>query len=503
MAFRAPEHRGAEYSPVAAALAADRVGVPSVLSFVLSGVAPATVVAGVVTSLFAVTGLTAIPAAFVVVAAVLAVFAVGYVAMARHLRNAGVFYAYIGAGLSPVAGVPSAMIAVVAYNLLQVGLYGAFGVSAAGLLADKLDWHASWWVWSLIAWAAVAVLGQQRVDFNGRVAAVLGAAEILVVVILTIAGLSHPAGGSVDFSTLNPANLAHDGVGALLATAVLGYVGFESSAVFAEESKQGSRTVALATYSSLGLIVVLYALASWALPVHYGVDQVATVAQQQGPGMLFSLAGDTLANVANVLFLSSLFAAMVAFHNTAARYSFALGRDRVFPAALQRTSRGGAPSVASAVQSVFGLAVIGLYAAAGWDPFVQLFFWLGTTGGVGILLLLAITSVSTVVFFLRDPRGEPTATRLVAPAAAGVALVVMSWLAIHNYATLLGVAPGSKAAFWLPASYAIAALLGLVLVLAIRATRPAQYAALNATSRYAVTLTHTDPSGVPTGNTYR
>jgi amino acid transporter len=64
---------------------------------------------GVVTTLYAVTGLSAIGAAFVAVALVLAVFAVGYVAMARHITNAGARYAYISRGLGRPAGVGAAL----------------------------------------------------------------------------------------------------------------------------------------------------------------------------------------------------------------------------------------------------------------------------------------------------------------------------------------------------------------------------------------------------------
>jgi hypothetical membrane protein len=56
------------------ALAKDRLGVPVVMFFILSAIAPMTVAAGVVPTLYAVTGLSAIGAAFVAV--VLAVFAV-------------------------------------------------------------------------------------------------------------------------------------------------------------------------------------------------------------------------------------------------------------------------------------------------------------------------------------------------------------------------------------------------------------------------------------------
>ena len=43
-------------------------------------------------------------------------------------------------------------------------------------------------------------------------------------------------------------------------TALLGFVGFEASTVFSEESRNPRRTVTVATYASLVLIVVLYAL---------------------------------------------------------------------------------------------------------------------------------------------------------------------------------------------------------------------------------------------------
>jgi hypothetical protein len=61
-----------------------------------------------------------------------------------------------------------------------------------------------------------------------------------------------------------------------------------------------------------------------------------------------------------------------------------------------------------------------LYALAGWDPMVRLFFWLGTTGAFGVLCLLAATSISVIRFFARDPRGESVWHRPAAPAVAAV-----------------------------------------------------------------------------------
>src|SRR5579859_2210363 len=123
-------HAASKPVSVSRALAQDRLGVPAVLFFVLAGVAPLTVAAGVIPSAYATTGLTAIPAAFLVIALILALFAVGYVAMTRHITNAGAFYAFIARGLGRPAGVAAALVALLAYTFLQVGLYGAFGPNA-------------------------------------------------------------------------------------------------------------------------------------------------------------------------------------------------------------------------------------------------------------------------------------------------------------------------------------------------------------------------------------
>lgn len=87
----------------------------------------------------------------------------------------------------------------------------------------------------------------------------------------------------------------------------------------------------VATYASLVIIGAAYALASWA---------------------------------------------MISFHNAVARYMFALGRERVLPAALARTEpRTGAPRVASLTQSAVGLVVIAVYA---WPAGTR---WSGCSSG--------------------------------------------------------------------------------------------------------------------------
>ena len=209
-------------------LAKDRLGVPSVLFFVLAGVAPLTVAAGVIPTAYQITGLTGIPAAFVAIAVILGLFAVGYVAMTRHITNSGAFYAFISRGIGRTVGVGAALVALLSYSFLQVGLYGAFGPNAASEAAAHLGLHAAWWVWALGAWAVITVLGLLRVDITGWVLGVLLTAEIAVILAETVSGLLHPHGGQLSFGTLSPADLTSAGVGTfgvLAVVAVLGFVG--------------------------------------------------------------------------------------------------------------------------------------------------------------------------------------------------------------------------------------------------------------------------------------
>jgi amino acid transporter len=259
----------------------------------------------------------------------------------------------------------------------------------------------------------------------------------------------------------------------------------------AEEARHARRTIPVATYAALGMIAVVYAGVSWAMAARTGDSHVVAAAAAQGPGLMFGLGGSgALAQAAQWLFLTSLFAAALAFHNTVWRYMYALGRENVLPAALGRTGGSNIPKAASLAQSATGLAVIAAYALAHGDPMTGLFFGLGTTGGFGVLVLLALTAVAVIAFFARDWHGENAWRRLVAPALAAVLLGVIVVLAVLHYATLLGVPPGSPAAWALPASYAAVAVAGLGWGLVLRSRRPKVYATIGlgahaATSQHA------------------
>lgn len=466
-------------SNVAAALAQNKLGTTRVTQFALSAAATLTVVAGVLPTGYAVTGIIGIPAAFLLLGVVLIVFCVGYNAMSRRISNAGAFYAYIAQGVSRPAGVAAAWIALVCYNLLQVGLYGIFGAIGAPILNSALHVNLPWWGWALIAWAVVAILGIAQVEFNGSVLGVLMVAEVIVILIYCAAFVGHPAGGHVTATTFLPSHLFVSGWGSLLVIAVTGFVGFESAAFYSEEAKDSSRTVPTATYVCVGLIALLYCLSSWAMSVVVGPSHIVSAAGQQSGELVFNLATQTLGaawgTIGHALLLTSVFAAMISYHASASRYVFSLGREGVLPAAFGRTlPKTGAPVWGSVAQTIIGFVVIVGFAAGHLDPMVNLFYWLGTTGGFGVLLLLAATSAAVIGYFRRKG-GENAWRAAIAPFLTFVALVAAVVLSVANFATLLGVSPSSPARWAFPAAYLVVAFGGVMWAALLRLRRPDIY----------------------------
>ena len=459
-----------------------RLGKTGLIAFAMTAGTPLTVVAGVVTTGFAATGITGLPAAFVVVGAILWLFSIGYTAMARYIPNAGSFYAYVAQGSTGWLGVAAAWLALASYNLLQVGLYGAVGAAAAPVTQQYLHVSPPWWVIALLAWALTAAMGVAQVKINGAVVMWLLVAEVAVIIVYSVADVVDPA-TSLSLSTLSPRELFGPGAGALLALAVLGFVGFESTVVFTEEARDAKRTVPAATKLCIAITAALYTVGSWAMSMGTGPDRIVADSRASGPDLMFVLAGDRLgqgaADVGHLLFVGSIVAALISFHSVTARYGFALGREQVLPSWLGRASlRTGAPVAASAAQSCIGLVVILVYAVAGWDPLVQLFYWGGTIGGIGILALLTMTSGAVIGFFSRQPADETGWTTFAAPALALVALFSAFVLALKNVGTLLGVPPGHPLTWVVPAGLILTLGGGAVWGSVLRVRRPGVYAAI-------------------------
>ncbi len=75
---------------------------------------------------------------------------------------------------------------ILAYNAMQIGVFGLFG-AAATASSPAMGVDLPWWVWTYVGIALVAVLGYRRVDLSAKVLAVLVVLEYLVVLVIDAA----------------------------------------------------------------------------------------------------------------------------------------------------------------------------------------------------------------------------------------------------------------------------------------------------------------------------
>lgn len=463
-----------------------RLGVIHLVFFTVAASAPLTVLGGGVTTTFAVSGIAGVPLSFLVLAVALALFAVGYAAMSRYVANAGAFYSYLAQGIGPKWAVAGSFVALLSYNAIGIGLYGLIGATMADFVAG-FGLHLPWWAFAAIVLFVVAALGVLRVDLNARVLAVLLIAECLVVALYDIGELAHPAGGAVTFTGLDPAALFVPGVGAVFAFTVAGFIGFESGAIYSEECRNPRVTVARATYAALAFTGVFYALSAWAMTVGVGTATLQQTALQNGPGVVFSgLAehwGGVVADIAGVLFLTSVFAAILSFHNSVARYLFALGREQVLPPLFSRIgASSGGPVAGSIAQSALSFVVVALFAIFGLDPILQLFTWTSGISAVGVVALMAVTSVAVVGYFRRFPERAGLWSRLIAPVLATVVLIAIVVLLVANFDLLLGTSPSDPLRWIMPGLLLVAAVAGFVWADVLRGRNPVAYKMIGQTA---------------------
>ncbi|MFD5229626.1 APC family permease [Streptomyces qaidamensis] len=470
------------------ALRADRLGTGGLLLSVLAATAPLMVVAGVMPTTFAVMGIVGQPLLFVVLGVVLILFSIGYAEMSRHVHNAGAFYAYISRGLGGTAGAGAALVALVAYNALQVGIYGIFGFEVSGLLATYADLEIAWWIPALVAALAVGLLGWLKIDVNARVLGVLLVIEVLLVVVFDIAAIADPGKEGLSLHAFNPDTLTGAGVGTALCFCIAAFLGFEQAPVYAEETSRPHVLVPRVMFLAVGGVAVFFALSSWALTVATGPSAIVGTSQKQSAGLLFFLTesrlGGTFTDVLHILFVTGMFAALLSFHNVVARYAFAMGREGLLPAAFGRTSgSSGAPGTGSLLQTVVAVVVVVAFAVADdkpagdpTAPVLQLFTWFGNIGALGVIVLMAAASLSVVVFFVRRGAAGTQAWRLVTSALAGIALLVIAGYTVKDFEVLVGAGPDSSLSWVLPGVIGLAALAGVVLGLVLRARAPEKHA---------------------------
>lgn len=452
---------------------------PRIVFLVVAAAAPMAAMVGNVPLALKLGNGPGLPAAFLLATLILLCFSVGYAAMSRRVVNTGAFYTYVARGLGRPPAVGAALLALVSYNALAVGLVGAFGYFGQ-LIGQQIGVSLPWQFWSGLAILIVGLLGYRSVDLSARVLAVLMSAEIGILVIFDIGVVLGKGAAALPVASFAPSAVLTGSLGIALMFAFASFIGFESAALYGEESVDPRRSIPLATYISVILIGVFYCLTSWITIGAIGVGQAQQTASAELGNLLFTLntryVAGWVSDIMAILLCTSLLASLLAIHNAASRYMFALGREHLLPSALGRFHpHRYSPYRASLAQTAINVVVVLAFAFSSFDPYQTLAASMVGLSTLGIIALQAFAAVAILVYFRGRPEQHWWKTQL-APLIGCLGLLIGVVLLVTHYAALTSTT--SPVVNSLPVLLLVVIIGGVAYALWLRTNRPGVYAQL-------------------------
>jgi amino acid transporter len=518
MSFHPPETNPAEGVAVpgdqrlSTGLRTGAVGIFAVLFMAVANAAPITAMSFNVPIAIGFGNGIGAPAGFLFATIVLTFFAIGYVAMARHITTAGAFYGFISHGLGQVWGMASGLLATVAYVIFEGSLVGGFAYFASDALKTSFDVDVNWMVFAIGGTLLIGILTYYSITLTAAVLSVTLTCEIVLLLALGISVLIKGGPAGYLFSETVPIKPAFQnlsagafGTSAAAGVAAIGiffafwsWVGFETTAVYGEESRDPKRMVPRATLIAVVGLGLFYTFMSWMVIVGQGPKKAVELSTSASPVDLWlTLVNQNLGGVAQgiykILLVVGSFACAMAFHNAASRYIYAIGREA--PWAGVRNTIGGthpvhrSPAVASWIQSGITLVLMVLFflftAVSVPDangnpvdtpslvPYVNAYGLLALIGTAMILIVQTICSLAVIWFFAvkKVHPGNPLWT-VVAPAIGGLGMLYALYLLWTNRDFAAGYGSDSLVFKLMPVYVVLTLALGLGYTLWLRRAHP-------------------------------
>lgn len=441
------------------------VGIIGVMFMAVATAAPITAMVGNVPIAVGFGNGSHAPAGYLVATIVLSLFAIGYATMAKHLTATGAFYGYIAHGLGRIVGMASGAIITMAYVVFEGSLIGIFSFFFKNLLASQFNIDIHWIVPALLMLVLNAVLAYYDINIAAKVLGVFLLTEIVMLSLGAFAVLFRGGGpeGFAVAETLNPIGAFEPTAGIVGASAGLGlffafwsWVGFESTAMYGEESRDPKRIVPKAIMFSVIGIGLFYVFISWMAVAGTGPQQSIELAQDATTAgeIFFSPVRETYGEWAitmfNVLLVTGSFACGMAFHNCASRYLYAFGREGISKN-LQKTlgsthAKHGSPHIASLVQSGLTLVILLAFLAAGMDPYLELYTLLAILGTMAILIVQALCAFAVIAYFhfhKEHPSSAHWFKTFLAPLLGGIGMLYVVYLLWEHKEAAAGAASGT------------------------------------------------------------
>ena len=422
----------------------------------------------------------ATPLTYAVTTVILLIFSVGFAQMAKRITSAGAFYTFTTQGLGRPTGLAVGFTILAAYSMIAAAISGGFGYFAAALFHDHLGIDLPWYMYSFAAFVLMFALSYYRVTLTAKILGAFLTLEVLVVFIVALATIVQGGAEGQMPSVFSPSQFSTApalGIGFFLA--FWSWIGFETTAIYGEETMDPKQSVPRATYIAVLTLGVFYTFISYAGVVGFG-NKSPEVATKLLGSYYFKLADlytvPIVHNAMEVLVVTGFFACTFAFQNNASRYFYSLGRDHILPRQLGYTHpKYRSPHVAAMVQTIIAIVTVSLFALGGADPLLQLGTWLPIFCTLAVIVVQLLVCIAVIGYFNRVGRngGGDVLKTLVAPVVGAIAQAVIIYLLIENLTFLAG--SGETVVKLIPVFVVIVAGIGFGYALILRRGQPQRY----------------------------
>jgi amino acid transporter len=385
---------------------------------------------------------------------------------ARRFASSGSLYSYVARGLGPAGAFAAGWGLVIGYTCIaMVGLAGSgiylgnllttMGLSGSATLTQVI-------IYVVLA-AAAGRLAVTGIKISTRLGLVLEIFSVLAVLVVLIVVLVRN-GFSLDTSQVQLQGVTFDGVTFGIVLAVLGFVGFESSASLGAEARNPHRAIPRAVLGSAVLVGLLYIFAAYTSVLGFGgpdglgtsAAPISDLATQNGLG--------SVSWVIDLGITSSFFAVIVASINAASRVLYTMGEEGLLPSVFARAHPvHKTPHVAIWLGTPVVAAVPLVMVATGTTP-LNIYAYTGTIGTFGYMLAYLLMAVALPIFLRRRREANPMFT-----VVAVMVVLALLYIAYKN------VVPVPEPPYdLLPYIFVGVVVLGLVWFLYVRITDPAR-----------------------------
>lgn len=345
----------------------------------------------------------------------------------RFTPSTGSFVTFVGRAFGPAAAATTSAFVIFGYIVAASTVVGISGGWISDTLKLFLGVNVPWPYITIVVTLAVGLLVMTGVGLSTTWAAIFFYFETALLIVGAIAMLvSNPhfiTAAPFKWSSLT-GGLA--GIGAGFPLAVYLFVGWENSAMLAEETSNPRRNIPRALIVGTLSIGIFYVFLAYATAVGFHMD-AAAMAKSDIPFIdALKASVPALLVIAYLAGLTSILSSLIGLTNAQARILFNSGREGLMPEFFGKVHLSyRTPHIAMWFFLLVSLALVLFF---GWYRHVtpvDYFGFAGTLGTIPLILVYMATSLALPFFVMRHHRDELNVFKHVILPVLGVVFMLL------------------------------------------------------------------------------